>query len=763
MATQSFVGSNASSNSTSVSMPGGIASGHRAFFFDEGVISGGTPPTQVNPSGWTLLGTQTASGGGLSVRHSVYYKDLTGSETTITGMAVNITCNKAVMVFSKSAGAWDTPADFANTVSLSTIASQTVNVVAGCVTVIGYGDDFNAGGSTAMAMSPAGTYAAAFTLRTGYILYGSGAVDNTVSSATSAGGILSSFYQRVSDGYTIAADTGAFSITGTAATLKVGRVLDAAAASYAITGTNATLSPGGKKVNADSGSFVITGTDAGFARTYVFAADSGSFAITGTDAALSPGGTVSITLAGSSTYTADEIDPLPGSAGQFALFSDYSEDSTGASSNNFLEAGSGSANDFTAIGTKITVSGGTFHFQSASWRILTAADIGELYRQSFGDTVTSGILARFSVTGGSFGTPVSSNQEGTTGNPSVQTITPTTDAGIWIGIYAASAAVSPRTSSLTATGEINQGTRHYLKYGIYNSGAQSGTVDMDDEGTNLLRSFWIPVSQPAVMVASAGSFTITGTAANTNYGRVVAADAGSYAVTGTAAGLSVGRVLDAASTTSFAVTGTDATFKWTRVLDAQSGAYAVGGTAASLLVGYRLDAQSGSYVITGTDATLSVATPGATVLPADAGAFVISGTDATLVYTPVEHLVLSADAGSYVITGSNAALVYTPLASSSSEGARGGGGGRRERGSAKINSRRIDELVYAAVAKLEAARNPQAPPPSPKAVLRAIKAQEIPDLSITLDQIKAAIARLRDEWIADNDDEEAAVMLLLAA
>ena len=515
---------------------------------------------------------------------------------------------------------------------------------------------------------------------------------------------------------------------------------------------------------------------------------------------------VTITLAGSSTYTTDEVDPLPGSAGQFALFSDYSADTTGSSSNNYLEAGSGSANDFTAIGTKITVSGGTFHFQSASWRVLTAADIGELYRQSFGDTLMSGILARFSVTGGIFGTPVSSGQQGTTGNPTAITITPSTDAGIWIGIYAASAAVSPRTSSLTATAELNQSTRHYMKYGIFNSGATSGTVDMDDEGTNLLRGIWIPVIEPKVLAADAGSYSITGTAAGTLYGRTVAADAGAYAVTGTAAtllynrkiaadagafaiggtaaGLNVGYNL-VASTTSYAITGTDASFllgraidaqpgsfafsgtdaalRWTRLLDAQAGAYAIDGTAASLQVGYRLDAQSGGFAITGTDATLTAETGDDKILAADAGAFVIAGSDATLVYTPVEHLVLSADAGSYVITGSNAALVYTPLASSSSEGARGGGGGRRERGGAKINSRRIDELVYAAVAKLEAARNPQAPPPSPKAVLRAIKAQEIPDLSITLDQIKAAIARLRDEWIADNDDEEAAVMLLLAA
>lgn len=200
---------------------------------------------------------------------------------------------------------------------------------------------------------------------------------------------------------------------------------------------------------------------------------------------------VTITLAGSNTYTTDDgISSMPGSAGQFALYSDYSQDTGGSNSRNFLTS-DGAGADFTAIGTKITV--GSFHFHSASGRVLTASDVGSGYFASFADTVMSGILARFAVTGGTFGTPASSNQQGTTGNPTVQTITPTTDAGIWIGIYAASAAVSPRTSSLTATGELNQSTRHYMKYGIFNSGATSGTVDMADEGTNLLRSFWIPV------------------------------------------------------------------------------------------------------------------------------------------------------------------------------------------------------------------------------------------------------------------------------
>lgn len=202
MATQSLVGSNASSNSTTVSMPAGIAAGDRSFFFDSAVASGGTPPTAVAPSGYTLLATHTAAGGGFAVRHSVYWKDLVGSETTITGMAVGVTCNKAVVVSRKSAGAtWETPGDVSVVASVTSISNQVVNVPAGAVLVLAYGDDFGTVGTGAarLTMSPAGTYADAFTIRLGYVNYNSGAVDNTCSSSVTAGGVLSSFYQRVLD------------------------------------------------------------------------------------------------------------------------------------------------------------------------------------------------------------------------------------------------------------------------------------------------------------------------------------------------------------------------------------------------------------------------------------------------------------------------------------------------------------------------------------------------------------------------------------
>lgn len=94
------------------------------------------------------------------------------------------------------------------------------------------------------------------------------------------------------------------------------------------------------------------------------------------------------------------------------------------------------------------------------------------------------------------------------------------------------------------------------------------------------------------LTATGGSFTISGTAASLEYGRLLTAAAGSYAITGTDATLTYGQV----------------------------GAYT-------------LAADAGSYAITGTAATLTYAPLNNYTLTADPGAFSIDGIAATLIYS----------------------------------------------------------------------------------------------------------------------------------
>jgi len=99
-------------------------------------------------------------------------------------------------------------------------------------------------------------------------------------------------------GRKVAANSGSYAITGTAANLHRGFPMAAASGSYAVTGTAATLLKG-STVSATSGSYTINGTTASLEFNRKLTAGSGSYSVTGTDA------TLTYTPAGSVTLTAD--------------------------------------------------------------------------------------------------------------------------------------------------------------------------------------------------------------------------------------------------------------------------------------------------------------------------------------------------------------------------------------------------------------------------------------------------------------------------
>lgn len=122
----------------------------------------------------------------------------------------------------------------------------------------------------------------------------------------------------------IAADAGSVAITGTAATLKSGRIVAADGGSLAVSGTAATLRKS-TPITASSGSVSITGTAAGLRAARLVTAGAGSVTNTGTAAGLFTGRRVaagdgsvavtgtdaSITYQAGSTYT---LAADPGSA-----------------------------------------------------------------------------------------------------------------------------------------------------------------------------------------------------------------------------------------------------------------------------------------------------------------------------------------------------------------------------------------------------------------------------------------------------------------
>ena len=85
--------------------------------------------------------------------------------------------------------------------------------------------------------------------------------------------------------FSIAADSGSYSLTGTAATLKFGRLLSAGSGSFSVTGSSADVLFG-RKLAANSGSFSVTGTAATPKFGRLLSAGSGAYSISGKPANL---------------------------------------------------------------------------------------------------------------------------------------------------------------------------------------------------------------------------------------------------------------------------------------------------------------------------------------------------------------------------------------------------------------------------------------------------------------------------------------------
>lgn len=174
----------------------------------------------------------------------------------------------------------------------------------------------------------------------------------------------------------------------------------------------------------------------------------------------------------------------------------------------------------------------------------------------------------------------------------------------------------------------------------------AGTYTVTGTAANLLYN--------KLVTADGGSIVVTGTAASLLYNRLTTGDTGTYTVTGTAANLVTQRILTA-DTTSFSVTGTAANLVTNKVVTATGGSYTVTGTDATFLRAYAVAATNGTYTVSGTDATLQYAS--SRTLVADAGSFTVTGTDATFVYN---HN-LTADTGSITASGTAANLLYNRL------------------------------------------------------------------------------------------------------
>ena len=110
----------------------------------------------------------------------------------------------------------------------------------------------------------------------------------------------------------------------------------------------------------------------------------------------------------------------------------------------------------------------------------------------------------------------------------------------------------------------------------------------------------------SIIISSAGSYAISGQVAALVKDFIIAIESGAYTISGQAAALVKGSVLPAESG-AYTISGQTVALNKGRTLLAESGTYGITGNTVSLLADRYLNLEGGAYVVTGTDIDLSIA------------------------------------------------------------------------------------------------------------------------------------------------------------
>jgi hypothetical protein len=207
----------------------------------------------------------------------------------------------------------------------------------------------------------------------------------TFTATADGAGVAVAFEPPSATAYTLPCDSGAFTETGTAATLLYGRYLSAEAGSYTETGTAATLTKT-IPLAADSGAFTLTGTAATLTQTTILAAESGSYTETGTAATLTVGYYLECSSGSyAETGTAAGLSkghPLACASGSYTL----TGTAAGLLEGHRLGADSGA---YTETGTAATLTVGHYLSAGSGSYTLTGQDAGLVYEQAGNFTLTA--------------------------------------------------------------------------------------------------------------------------------------------------------------------------------------------------------------------------------------------------------------------------------------------------------------------------------------------------------------------------------------
>ena len=179
------------------------------------------------------------------------------------------------------------------------------------------------------------------------------------------------------------------------------------------------------------------------------------------------------------------------------------------------------------------------------------------------------------------------------------------------------------------------------------------TYSLTGQAADLLQGYDLP--------ADLQTYTLTGYATGLTADYTLTADTQSYTLTGYAAGLdySGGAAVLPANTGAFTLTGFDVNLPRTYELTADPGAFTLSGIAANLEYGRTLTADQQSYTVTGYAANF----PRGLVLSADLQTYTLTGNNVTLTYSgQASTYTLSGTVGAFTFSGIASTLKYMTLA-----------------------------------------------------------------------------------------------------
>jgi len=214
------------------------------------------------------------------------------------------------------------------------------------------------------------------------------------------------------------------------------------------------------------------------------------------------------------------------------------------------------------------------------------------------------------------------------------TVTTTAADDLFVARWVAGADTFTPDSGYAASTVVSAFVAEYNSSALGAAGSEtiSGTFSASDSRSGYAVAYKAAAGSGYTLTASAGSYALTGNAANTLYARIMTASAGSYALTG------VDALLVKSGSYSF---------------NAEPGSYTLVGSNA--LVDLSMNAEVGSYALTGRDATLTYSPLNNRTLTADFGSYALTGQAANTLF----NRALVASPGAYTLTGRQAGLIWS--------------------------------------------------------------------------------------------------------